>query len=87
VRMMRAVAPQMRLQASGRIINISSISGRLVVPSNGAYSATKFALEALSDATRLELAPFGVQVVLIEPGSIRTSEAAPRLTPARASNP
>ena len=73
VRMMRAVAPQMRLQASGRIINISSISGRLVVPSNGAYSATKFALEALSDATRLELAPFGVQVVLIEPGSIRTN--------------
>jgi NAD(P)-dependent dehydrogenase (short-subunit alcohol dehydrogenase family) len=53
-------------------INISSISGKLVTPANGTYSATKFALEALSDAMRLEPAPFGIQVVLVEPGSIKT---------------
>jgi len=72
MRMIRAVAPQMRQQQAGRIINISSIAGRLVTPANGVYSATKFALEALSDALRLELAPFGVLVVLIEPGPIKT---------------
>jgi NAD(P)-dependent dehydrogenase (short-subunit alcohol dehydrogenase family) len=72
LRMIRAVVPQMRRQAAGRIINISSIASRVVLPVNGTYAATKCALEALSDAARLELAPFGIQVVLIEPGSIRT---------------
>ncbi len=72
MRMIRAVAPQMRRQKSGRIVNISSLAGKLATPANGTYSATKFALEALSDALRLELAPFGIQVVLIEPGSIKT---------------
>lgn len=72
LRMIRAVVPHMRQQKSGRIINLSSIVGKLPVPVNGAYSATKFALEALSDALRFELMPFGVQVVLIEPGSIKT---------------
>ncbi len=72
LRMIRAVAPHMRQQRAGRIINIGSISGKLSTPVNGTYSATKFALEALSDALRLELAPFGIQVVLIEPGSIKT---------------
>jgi NAD(P)-dependent dehydrogenase (short-subunit alcohol dehydrogenase family) len=72
MRMIQAIAPSMRRQKAGRIINISSISGKLVTPANGMYSATKFALEALSDALRLELAPFGIQVVLVEPGSIRT---------------
>ncbi len=72
MRMVRAVAPQMRQQKSGRIINISSLAGKLATPANGTYSASKFALEALSDALRLELAPFGIQVVLIEPGSIKT---------------
>lgn len=75
IRMVRAVAPHMRRQKAGRIINISSISGKLSTPTNGPYSATKFALEALSDALRLELAPFGIQVVLIEPGSIKTEFA------------
>jgi NAD(P)-dependent dehydrogenase (short-subunit alcohol dehydrogenase family) len=72
LRMVRAVAPYMRQQGAGRIINISSIAGRLSTPVNGPYSATKFAVEALSDALRLELAPFGIQVVVIEPGSIKT---------------
>jgi NADP-dependent 3-hydroxy acid dehydrogenase YdfG/menaquinone-dependent protoporphyrinogen IX oxidase len=75
LRMIRAVAPHMRQQQTGHIINIGSISGKLSTPVNGTYSATKFALEALSDALRLELAPFGVQVVLIEPGSIKTQFA------------
>ena len=72
MRMIQAVVPFMRQQGSGRIINISSVVGRLVTPANGVYSASKFALEALSDALRLELAPFGILVVLIEPGSIKT---------------
>lgn len=69
----RAVAPVMRKQGAGTIINIGSLAGKFSTPANGAYSATKFALEALSDALRHELAPFGVHVVLIEPGSIRTN--------------
>jgi NAD(P)-dependent dehydrogenase (short-subunit alcohol dehydrogenase family) len=72
LRMIRAVAPHMRQQGAGRIINLSSIAGRLATPVNGAYSASKFAVEALSDSLRWELAPFGIQVVLIEPGSIKT---------------
>jgi NAD(P)-dependent dehydrogenase (short-subunit alcohol dehydrogenase family) len=72
MRMIQAVVPHMRWQKAGRIINISSIAGKFFTPANGTYSATKFALEALSDALRLELVPFGIQVVLIEPGSIKT---------------
>lgn len=75
MRMIRAVAPQMRRQKAGTMINISSIAGKLSTPANGTYSATKFALEALSDALRIELAPFGIHVVLIEPGSIKTQFA------------
>jgi short-subunit dehydrogenase len=70
--MIRAVVPHMRKQRSGRIINISSIAGKLPTPANGTHSATKFALESLSDALHLELAPFGNQVVLVEPGAIKT---------------
>ena len=72
MRMVQAVAPHMREQKCGRIINISSVVGKLVTPANGVYSASKFALEGLSDALRLELAPFGIQVVVVEPGSTRT---------------
>ncbi|HEY3340605.1 MAG TPA: SDR family oxidoreductase, partial [Anaerolineae bacterium] len=72
MRMVRAVVPQMRQQGAGRIINIGSIGGKLAMPVNGTYSATKFAVEALSDALRLEVAPFGIRVILIEPGNIRT---------------
>ena len=72
LRMIREVAPHMRRQGSGRIVNLSSIAGRLATPVNGAYSASKYAVEALSNSLRWELAPFGIQVVLIEPGSIKT---------------
>jgi NAD(P)-dependent dehydrogenase (short-subunit alcohol dehydrogenase family) len=72
-RMTRAVVPHMRKQKSGRIINISSIAGKMVTPVNGSYAASKFALEALSDALRWELKPFNIQVILIEPGAIKTN--------------
>ena len=72
LRLIRVVAPHMRQQGTGCIINVSSIAGKLSTPVNGTYSATKFALEALSDALRLELAPFGIQVVVIEAGAIKT---------------
>lgn len=70
--MTRAFADAMLIRGSGRIINVSSIGGRVVFPFDGIYHSTKFAVEALSDALRIELAPLGVQVVLIEPGIIRT---------------
>lgn len=68
----RAFLPSMRSRGRGRIINISSIGGIVTLPFYGAYSATKFAVESLSDAMRQELRPFGIRVVLVEPGPIRT---------------
>lgn len=67
----QAFLPELR-QARGRIVNISSVSGRIALPFGGPYSASKFALEALSDSLRRELLPSGVRVVVIEPGSIAT---------------
>ena len=72
VRMCQLAAPGMRRQGWGRIVNISSMGGRLVFPGGGAYHATKYAVEALSDAMRFEMKGFGIGVVLIEPGLIRT---------------
>jgi NAD(P)-dependent dehydrogenase (short-subunit alcohol dehydrogenase family) len=69
---MQKAGPIMRQQRSGRIINISSISGRIAFPCSGAYAAAKFALEALSDAARVEYGPWGVAVIVIEPGSVVT---------------
>ncbi|HEY9233037.1 MAG TPA: SDR family NAD(P)-dependent oxidoreductase [Blastocatellia bacterium] len=66
------VIPVMRRQASGRIVNISSVAGRIARPLSSVYDATKHALEAISDGLRGELAPFGIQVVIIEPGFIMT---------------
>jgi NAD(P)-dependent dehydrogenase (short-subunit alcohol dehydrogenase family) len=68
----RAFLPPMRERGTGRIVNVSSILGRFVLPGSGLYSASKFAIEAYSDALRMELAPFGVRVVLVEPGVIDT---------------
>ena len=69
---MQLAGPVMRRQRAGRIINMSSVSGRTALPCSGAYAASKFALEALSDAARVEYAPWGVRVILVEPGSVAT---------------
>jgi short-subunit dehydrogenase len=71
----RAFAPEMVARGDGCVINVSSTSGRITFPFFGAYSASKYALEALSDALRMELQPFGVRVVLVEPGPVRSSFA------------
>ncbi|MBA3468357.1 MAG: SDR family oxidoreductase [Herpetosiphonaceae bacterium] len=72
VALIQQFLPKMRERRAGRILNVSSVGGRLVMPYGGAYSASKFAVEALSDALRLELAPWNIQVVVIEPGPIAT---------------
>ena len=64
------------LRSKGRVINISSVGGKIAMPTYGAYAGAKFALEAVSDALRREVAPLGVQVVLVEPGGVRTEMAA-----------
>ncbi|WP_419933578.1 oxidoreductase [Candidatus Palauibacter sp.] len=69
------VLPHMRAQRSGRIINVSSMLGKVFVPMGAWYHATKHALEGWSDCLRLETAPFNIQVVIIEPGAIRTEFA------------
>jgi short-subunit dehydrogenase len=71
----KAFLPRMRERRSGRIINMSSAAGRVTFPLFGAYHASKWAIEALSDALRSEVAPFGVKVVLIEPGPIKSEFA------------
>jgi NAD(P)-dependent dehydrogenase (short-subunit alcohol dehydrogenase family) len=73
VQMIRAVAPAMRKNNRGTIINIGSISGIVTTPFAGAYCASKAALNSLSDALRLELAPFGIHVVCIQPGGIESN--------------
>lgn len=72
LRMTQAVVPHMRARRQGHIIMMSSVSGFVTAPTQGAYSSSKFALEAMSNALRLELYPFNVQVILIEPGYIIT---------------
>lgn len=68
----RAVIPGMVARRGGRIINVGSVSGVLVTPFSGAYCATKAAVHALSDALRMELAPFGIDVIIVQPGAIRS---------------
>jgi NAD(P)-dependent dehydrogenase (short-subunit alcohol dehydrogenase family) len=72
VRLIQLVLPHMRAQRSGTIINISSMGGKIYTPFGGWYHGTKFALEALSDCLRLEAQPFGISVVVVEPGGIQT---------------
>lgn len=73
VRLTQLVLPGMRRAGRGRIVNVSSMGGRLTLPGGAFYHASKHAVEAATDALRYEVAPFGIKVVLIEPGLIRTS--------------
>jgi len=73
VRLIQEVLPQMRRQGAGYIINVSSVAGQIAFPFGSAYCASKFALEGLSDSLRIELRPFGIKVVLVEPGATRTN--------------
>ena len=73
LRMCQLVLPGMRRRGEGTIVNMSSMGGRLTLPGGGIYHATKHAVEAISDAMRFEVSGFGVHVVLIEPGIIRSS--------------
>jgi NAD(P)-dependent dehydrogenase (short-subunit alcohol dehydrogenase family) len=75
IRVIQAVLPTMRKQRSGRIINISSGNGIFGLPGASAYVSTKFAIEGLSESIAYELEPFGIRVILIEPGFIRTNFA------------
>jgi len=72
-RLSRAVLPSMRQRGDGTIVNVSSLLGRVALPGNGVYSASKFALEAMSDALRAEVMEFGVDVVVVEPGPVDTA--------------
>ena len=71
-RLTQLVLPYMRTQKSGRIINTSSVAGKAVIPFGGWYNVSKYSVEALSDALRIEVKPFGIKVCLIEPGGIKT---------------
>lgn len=73
IRVMREVVPTMRRQRNGTIVNVSSLVGRVGLPLSSAYVATKFALEGLSESVRYELNEFGIRIILIEPGVIKTS--------------
>ena len=72
VKVSQAFMPAMRKRGSGKIIQISSVVGRLTLPLQGVYCATKHAVESISDALRMEAAPFGVHVSIVEPGTIRS---------------
>ena len=73
IRLIQEVGPTMRKQGSGKIVNISSVAGRIGFPASPAYISSKFALEGLSESLRLEMSPFGVDVIIIEPGVIKTN--------------
>jgi len=97
VRLTQLVLPGMRRQGRGRILNVSSMGGRITLPGGAFYHASKYAVEALSDALRMEVAQFGIDVVLIEPGPVKTpwndvaaaslSTAAPAVGAAPAADP
>ncbi|MET7394287.1 oxidoreductase [Dactylosporangium sp. NPDC005572] len=75
MRLVQLVVPQMRQQRSGRIVNVSSVGGRVPTPLGSWYHGSKFALEAMSDTLRFELQQFGIDVVVIEPGGTQTEWA------------
>jgi len=72
-RLIREVLPHMRDRRTGRIVNVSSVAGRLSVPGMGVYSGSKFAMEGLTDALRPEVAEYGIDAVLVEPGPVDTA--------------
>ena len=82
IRVIRGVLPTMRQQKGGIIINISSLSGLAGIPTQSAYRATKFAVEGLSEALSFELEPFGIKLILIEPGVINTEFVKDLVVPA-----
>ena len=73
IRLIQEVGPTMRKQGFGKIVNISSVAGRIGFPASPAYISSKFALEGLSESLRLEMSPFGIDVIIIEPGVIKTN--------------
>jgi NAD(P)-dependent dehydrogenase (short-subunit alcohol dehydrogenase family) len=73
----KAALPQLRAQKGGAIVNISSMGGQLSFAGVSAYSASKFALEGFSEALAQEVAPFGIKVVIVEPGALRTQFSSP----------
>jgi len=73
VRTLRAVLPHMRRQRSGTVVNVGSAAGKIGIPFQAHYAASKFAVEGLSESLLLELGPLGIRVLLIEPGDVRTS--------------
>jgi len=73
IRIIQKIAPTMRKQGSGSIVNVSSVAGRIGFPVSPAYISSKFALEGLSESLRFELMPFGINVIIIEPGVIKTN--------------
>jgi len=73
LRMMQAVLPQMRARGVGTIVNVSSVSGRIAAPLSGFYAASKFALEAMSEALHFEAGHFGIRTIVIEPGFFKTN--------------
>jgi len=73
VRTIRAVLPSMRNQCSGTLVNVGSAAGKIGIPFQAHYAASKFAVEGLSEALSLELRPLGIRVLLIEPGDVKTS--------------
>lgn len=75
LRMVRALLPQFRRQGGGWIVNLSSLAGLIGIPGVGLYAAAKHAVEGLSESLALELAPFGIRVLLVEPGGFRTDFA------------
>jgi len=72
-RLTKAVLPAMRRERDGTIVNVSSVAGRVSFPGGGVYSGSKFAVEAMSDALRNEVAEFGIDVVVVEPGPVKTN--------------
>jgi NAD(P)-dependent dehydrogenase (short-subunit alcohol dehydrogenase family) len=87
VRVCRQALPMMRAQGGGHLVTISSIAGRIAVPYQGIYNATKFALEGLMETLRYEVAPFDIRVSLIEPGDLSTGFTANRQCAAQAQFP